>query len=345
MFTLFDGEKYYNKHKVTERFSDNIILDVKSDFELKKLENYTIFEAIKAFRCAQKNATENNVVRLIYPKRFNALRKGCFYLQQISIHNFVDIAQKFSACNLFILEEVVAVICSSRVAENQGWIYATKHSKWRIICGYQKGIIVSRSLSEHIDINAEIERTLIYLRRFNLVESFQVFLLNHPSEMWNDFFQNSNTSSSAVCLLAEKLSLNPIKKKRNALKKQLDIASTALFSCAFVLGIFGVGLHMWNVENAASSYDFHLKNKNVEVRITPNNINEIEKFFGYFQHEFLPWNDFALVRKMFPNIVINKISTDKNIIKVYTNSPISKNNDKNISVNQQNNEYVICIKK
>lgn len=345
MFTIFDGEKYVNKHGVTDSPTDNIILDVKSDFLLKKLENCTILDAIKALFCARKNTKDNNIIRLIYPNKFNILRKNCFYLQQIQPHNFYNISTRLFEHNLFILEEVVATICSSKIYDDQGWIYVAKHSKWRIICGYGKGVIVSRSLPENANINAEIERTLVYLRRFNLGKDFHIFRLDYPSQTWKEFFQNSTEASAGICSLAEKLSINPIQKKKYSLEKQLNIVSNLLFLIAFILVVFGVGLHIWNAENFIKFPSIYIENKNIRVKITRNNINKIEKFFEYFHKEFLPWNDFKLIRKIFPGIIINKISVDKNVARIYTTSSIEKNEDPNIFIEKQDNESVICIKK
>lgn len=344
MFTLFDGEKYYNKHGISNHVSNNIILDVKSDFLLKKLENCTFFDAVKMLHCAKKNV-KDAIVRLIYPSKFNIFRKNYFYLQQIQIPYYSDISSKFRTHNLFVLEEIIATVCSSKVPDNQGWIYIAKHRYWRIVCGYKKGIILSRTLPENTSIDLEIERTLTYLKRFNLAENFHVFRLNYPSKIWNDFFKNSDDASVGICSLAEKLSISPIKKKKLSLKKSLDITSNLLFLLAFILTLFGVSLHMQNMNSVTNLPDFRIENKNIKAKITGNNIDEIEKFFGYFQKEFLPWNDFILVRKLFPNIIINKISMDKDTVKIYTTSSIKKNNNPNISVEKKNNESVICIKK
>lgn len=333
MFTLFDGEKYFDKNGITEHAGQDIICDVKADFSLKKLNNYMMLDAIKTLDCAKENVENDDIVWLIFPEKCKTFldkflwlfRRDCYYLQQVNVHNFSNLYNELSAHNIYILEDVVAAVCANKTPENHGWLYAAKHDKWRIICGIGRGIVVSRRLAGDIDINSEIDRTLIYLKRFNLAENFCVF----RSE---EFIQgNQGVIENFWVDIAEKVQISPVRKKQKSLEKRLSIMMKILIYLTSVTLAFGIVMHLWNNEYPMNCSDIHLKNNNIDVIISENNVEDVRNFVETIRHEFLPWNDFRIVRKKYPYAIIKKISLNNNEMKVY--------------IDEKNSEKVICIKK
>lgn len=333
MFTLFDGEKYFDKNGIAEHAGKNVICDVKADFSLKKLNNYTMSDAIKTLNCAKENVGNDDIVRLIFPEKCNTLlskipqlfRRGCYYLQQIHIHNFSNLYNELNRHNIYILEDAAAAVCADKTPENHGWIYAAKHSKWRIICGIGRGVVVSRRLADGIDIDFEIDRTLIYLKRFNLAENFCIF----RSE---EFIQkNQGAIENYWADTAKKVPISPVREAQKSIKKHLSAITAVLACSAFAAFAFGVVMHLWNSEYPINCSNIHLKNNNIDITINEENVEDVKNFIETFRHEFLPWKGFRTVRKKYPYTVIKKISLNNNEIKVYTDD--------------KNSGKVICIKK
>lgn len=346
MFTLFDGEKYFDKYGVSSNFGKDVICDVKSDFFLKKLDNYTLLDALKTLDCAKQNAESGATVRMIYPEKNGTFwnkffHRNCYYLQEISIYDFSNLYNRLANCNLYLLEDVIAALCANKTPKKQGWLYVARHRKWRIICGVGKGIILSRSITGEIDIKLEIDRTLVYLKRFKLADEFCVFTY----EKLMSFFQKNHASAdipveSFLVGIAEKFQIPPVCKKR----KSLSIAITCLSCTGAIAFAIGLVLSVWNEQHSVVRTNLCLKNNSVEIVVNEDNVNEVRSFLETISNEFLPWNDFCVIRKKYPYMNINKISLNNNEIKIYTTDLVDIKSE-NISVDRKNGETTICIKK
>ena len=305
------------------RYRNDVILNSKCDFSLKLLKNCNLFDAYNALICARKNETpkinEKIIFRLIKCSKVSLINRSDFYLQKIVIN-----------CNLnkklYLLEDFVAEFCSKKITNNNGWIYIEKiNDIWRIIGGIKRGIILSRFLPAHIDIKEEIERTKIYMRRFNLADDFEIF---------QEISNNINT------LIQNKKHIDAIFFKKSEYYQ--NVVSNIIFGISAI--ILTICLYIqFLLPEVSKTQNITVHNNYLSAKITTQNFDTINEFIKNIQDSFYPVWDFYRIKKLYPNLNINKISITKDKIEIHTKDNVSISKD--IQVINKQGENIICIKK
>ena len=154
------GEK--NNHQKFSR-NDLIVLDKNvTEFSTERLQNCSIFEALKILRYKRKYGTD--FYHLYWRDIFNNSPK---YLQKITLHD------RWKNCVL--IENIIAdYLIRKEINFADDWIYVGCHnwSGYRIIVGCGPAIVLSRFIPKNIA--QELECTKLYLKRLH-INSFKIF--------------------------------------------------------------------------------------------------------------------------------------------------------------------------
>ena len=286
------GEKQ-NRQKFSR--DDLVVLDKNvTVFSVERLQNCSIFEALKILRYKRKYGTD--FYHLYWRNIFNNSPK---YLQKITIHNRWK--------NYVLIENIIAdYLIRKEINFADNWIYVGSHdwSGYRIIVGCGPAIVLSRFIPENI--GRELENTKLYLKRLN-INSPKIF--STIDEIEDSIFLDIDD----VLNFAEQNSdIKPIfQKKHNLIRYSFKIIIFILASMVFYNSykIYNQDYHPKNLNNK-------IKTEKFSVYMSSKNYDELMNLLTNL-NDNLNWNKISKFWEQ-NNIKIHALKLDHNFAKIKT---------------------------
>lgn len=292
------GEK--NNHQKFSR-NDLIVLDKNvAEFSMERLQNCSIFEALKILRCKRKYGTD--FYHLYWRNIFNNSPK---YLQKIIVHD------RWKNCVL--IENVIAdYLVRKEINFADDWIYVGCHdwSGYRIIVGCGPAILLSRFISKNIA--QELECTKLYLKRlhinspkiFSTIDETEDAKLLDIDDILNFAEQNDN--------------IKPI------FQKKCDLLRYFAWIVIFILTAIVLynSYEIYNQDYSPKNLNNKIKTENLSVYMSSKNYDSLMNLLTKL-NDHLNWNKISKFCKK-NNIKIQALKLNAGVAKIKTELSLKK---------------------
>ncbi|MDR0677642.1 MAG: hypothetical protein LBF57_03150 [Holosporaceae bacterium] len=294
---IFRGE---NKERIFDKILDKnpagIILDKSSiSFSSERLQKCYVWDAYSALNCKKKILSSTEKAFLIFPDRI--FKKSDFYIQKISFpEEFLS-----GETDIFLTEKVIAEFCKSLdvIDEKTQWLYAANHksSGLRIIVGFGGSIILTRFLPQNSEIEKEISKTIIYLRRFDIngkIKIFTPFSKLQLAALTNSEIIHIEKYEDAEEAIADFLSKNrkikPIYGKRFSFDDPRILTWSGIISVVFAGGIFYLKESIKENEHIITELrkDVTISAKHIKIIANSENFSFLKQFINEFKSSYNP---------------------------------------------------------
>ncbi|MDR1560821.1 MAG: hypothetical protein LBS23_00495 [Holosporaceae bacterium] len=342
--------------------SYKVIFDVaNTDFSLEKLKNCSLFDAFKVLYCKKKALLDFEDTFLIPKDNFSCFRKTNYYIQKISFKNNGLFRKLNLKEGVFLIESVIYEFCKNitEIDEETWWLYVAKHNvNTRIIAGISGGIVLSRFLSENLNISDEVLKTIIYLKRFGLEKIIKIITpLNeiekslHRIENYKIFKISQYTNTTLVEFLSRAKGIKKICVRDSYITRfSISQIYRILYVAIFCLGCLWVYLHESILENEKSiallKKDVTVSHENLRFKkINGNNFLFVERLVAVLKDSINPIDIFRKISKVCND---NKIKAElislenSNLIKIKT---ALGNEESKKLLNISNTQFEIKIEK
>lgn len=322
-------------------------------FSLEHLQDCTFWNALRVLYYRKKFALQTEEIYLVPP--FDFFGKQNFYLQHI------DCAGE----NLLLLENAVAELCAKNF-ENDVWIFVLKQEdSTEIIAGINRGIILTRTLNVKIKLSEEINRTVIYLKRFGFGDDPKL-VSNEPISgdeiifttdiLKKEQVKNFENPVDGLIEFAKKSSVH-IFKKNYSHEILLFLIFTAAF--LFLCGIyFACEINMLVDDISGYPTVFEIKSKNKKIKVNKDNLGKLQNFFEKIDKSVPIVSEFENLQMKLNGIDVTGVSIDNRhtAVKIFANSAEANSLKKDFEVKEggeKNTEdnysdkarEIVCIKK
>lgn len=322
-------------------------------FSLEHLQDCTLWDALRVLYYRKKFAPKTEEIYLVPP--FDFFGKQNFYLQHI------DCVGE----NLLLLENAVAELCVKNF-ENNIWIFVLKQKdNTEIIAGINRGIILTRTLNAKIELPEEINRTIIYLKRFGFDDEPKII-------------SNKSISGSEIIFASDLLKTKQVKNFENPVDGLIEFAKRSnahvfkknysheilLFLIFIAVFLFLCGIYFVceinRLVDDISGYPtaFEIKNKNAKIEVNKNNLGELQSFFDEINKSVPFVSEFENLQTKLNGVEVKGVSIDNKhtAVKIFANSAETNSLKKDFEVKEggeKNTEdngpdearEIVCIKK
>ena len=292
------GEK-----KTQQKFSRNdlIVLDKNvAEFSLERLQNCSIFEALKILRYKRKYGTD-----FYHLYWHNISNKSPKYLQKITI------CDRWKNC--VPIENIIAdYLVRKEVNFADDWIYIGYHdwSGYRIIVGCGPAIVLSRFIPQNIA--QELEHTKMYLKRlhinspkiFSIIDEIEDAKFLDIDEVLNFAEQNDN--------------IKPI------FQKKCDLLRYIAWILIFILTTVMLynSYEIYNQDYSPKNLNNKIKTEDLSVYMSSKNYDSLMNLLTEL-NDSLNWNKISEFCKK-NNIKIQALKLNGDIAKIKTELSLKK---------------------
>lgn len=306
------GEK--NNYQKFSR-NDLIVLDKNvAEFSVERLQNCSIFEALKILRYKRKYGTD--FYHLYWRDIFNKSPK---YLQKIIV------SDRWKNCVL--IENIIAdYLVRKEINFADDWIYVGCHdwSGYRIIVGCGPAILLSRFIPKNIA--QELECTKLYLKRlhinspkiFSTVDEIEDAKLLDIDDILNFAEQNDN--------------IKPI------FQKKCNLLQYFAWIIIFILTAMGLynSYEIYNQDYSPKNLNNKIKTEDFSVYMSSKNYNSLMNLLTEL-NDHLNWNKISEFCKK-NGIKIQALKLNGDVAKIKTELSLKKIKElKNVKVDYATN--------
>ena len=316
-----------------------IDVSIRAKFILEKLENCSLFTAIKILHCRRKLMNAREDCYLIYPVNLwtwdNWYRQHTFYMQSVDIYQPIT--------NALLMENVVAQFCCESLSPASKWVFVFSDNETvRIIAGIGKGIVLSRNLDFSINLQQELQRTVMYLRRFDnygqwtIVSNCLIDEIDYVA--FSLLCKKIHLHSEGISALEEFASTRKIRLVLQDYSRYLNgMLSAAVIAMAVPISIQGIKI--WELQNFIDhhicSSKLRSRDERVILDVNEHNIGVVEKLCSSLKNSVPFLEIFADLPQALNGANIEKLAITQGEIRAVTRSASNKTSGSN----------TICIKR